>query len=551
MKKAFFLLALVSLSFASLLWQFGTDGAISAKPVIHQNLVVVASEDGYAYGLDPSTGAKRWQASLGGTPGEPVVADNAVYVPLIEGKLAKLGSNGAVQWLSDLSDEQGYNVSRIYGVAISPNTIFLTTNNGVYALEKSGNVRSRLFVFNDSVLTAPAAGQDYVVFGEGNELIRMSQTGAIQWRADIEGGPFWLSNPVIEGGAVFVGALDDRMHAFSVTNGLELWSFRTKSWVVGTPLADEGSVYFGSNDGNVYAVDAGSGLLRWSAPTQLAVLSQPESGIMGGRGVVFVGGTDSNIYAMSRESGEILWKGPASGAAGSPLFYQNKVMFGAEDGRVYSYSTERACSITEPLEAQDSGLKELEVRGNYVSEAGNAKVLVRVNSGDWLEAETGEVDWVYYLDPSASLVAGLNTISCQVADAGGSEAGQTYTTVRITHNPAASLSDLVVTVSPSIVEGEPFTVYVNDGDDGAPVDRFSISFDSVSTQADKNYTTTINEPGTYDVTVQKIGFNDAGVRITVNPSGISPLYLGIGIVLILASLWVLWNKLLKKRFAKK
>ncbi|MEW6748312.1 MAG: PQQ-binding-like beta-propeller repeat protein [Candidatus Micrarchaeota archaeon] len=550
MKKAFFLLALISLSFASLLWQFGTDGPISAKPVIYQNLVVVASDDGNVYALDPATGAKRWQASVGGTPGDPMMADNAIYVPVDEGKVAKIGAGGAVQWVADLRPKET-NVSRIYGIGITSNTIFVTANNGVYALEKGGTLRSRLMSFNDSVLTAPAAGADFIIFGKDDELVKMTQTGAIQWRARIYDGVFWISKPVIEDGVVYVGGLDDRMHAFSVNNGLELWDFRTKSWVGGTPLVQDGVVYFGGNDGNTYALDAGSGKPRWSSQTQLAVISQPESGIMGGGDVVFVGSTDQNVYAMSKSSGEIVWKGSATGAAGSPLFYQNRVVFGAGDGRAYAYSTERACSITSPLEGDEAGRKEVEVRGKYVSEAGSAKIMVRINSGEWMEADTGQVDWVYYVDPSKSLVSGLNTISCQVADAGGSEMGQTHTTVTITHNPTAALSDLVVTVSPDIVEGQPFTIYVNDGDDGSPVNRFGISFDSVSSQSDKNYTTTINEAGNYQVSVKKIGFRDATVNITVNSSGISPLYLGIGIVLLLASFWVLWTRLLKQRFAKK
>lgn len=551
MKTAFLLLALVSLSFASLLWQFGTDGAISAKPLVYQNLVVVASDDGNVYALDPASGTKRWEASVGGTPLEPVMADNAIYVAVAEGKVTKIGSNGVVQWTTDLTSVSKENVSRVYGIDVSPNTIFLTANNGVYSLEKGGAVRSKLMEFNDSTLTAPVADSDYFIFGAEDELIRMSTTGQVKWRTGVEEGPFWISRPVIDGGAVYIGALDSRMHAFSVTNGLELWDMRADSWVTGTPLVKDGTVYYGSNDGLTYAVETGNGYLKWTAPTQLAVISQPEAGIMGGGEVVFVGGTDRNIYAMSRESGEILWKGSASGAVGSPLFYQNKVIFGSSDGKVYAYSTERACSITNPLEGDEIGLKELEVRGKYVSESGNARVMVRVNTGEWVDAETDDVDWVYYVDPSTSLVSGLNAISCQVADAGGSEIGPTYTTVAITHDPSTPLSDLVVSVSPSIVEGEPFTVYVNDGDDGAPVDRFSISFDSVSSQSDKNYTTTINEAGSYEVTVEKIGFNPATVKITVNTSGISPLYLGVGAVLLLASIYVIWTKLLSKRFAKK
>ncbi|MFH0737238.1 MAG: PQQ-binding-like beta-propeller repeat protein [Candidatus Micrarchaeota archaeon] len=550
MKKALILLVLVSLSFASLIWEYSTDGSISAKPVVFQNAIVISSDDGKVYGLDPATGAKKWQTSVGKTPGQPIYADSALYVPISAGKVVKLGSNGAAQWTADLSAAQ-FNASYIFGISVSPKYVFATANNGVYAIEKNGTVKGRIMSLNESVLTPPASGQDFVIFGTGRNLYRLSESGAVAWKATIAEGSFWQSRPVIDGSVVYVGSLDDRMHAYVSTNGMELWEIRADGWVAGTPLVKDGVLYFGAHDGKVYSAEASTGALRWTAPTQMAVVSAPESGLMGGQDVIFVGSTDRNTYAISTSDGEVLWKGTSAGAAGAPLFYQNRVVFGSSDGQVHAYSTERACSITSPLEADTIGRKELVVGGNYVSEAGGAQVLVQVNGGDWTPADTSDVDWISYLDPSAKLVEGINVISCQVADSGGSEAGPTYTTVTVMHDPQSPLSDFKISVSPSIIEGKPFTVYVNDADDGSPVDRFGISFDGVSSQADKNYTTTIDQPGTYKVTVKKVGFNDALVDINVNQSGISPMQIGIGAAVILIVVWMLWTKVFKQRFAKK
>jgi outer membrane protein assembly factor BamB len=549
MKKAFILLALISASFASLLWQFGTDGPISSKPLVFQSMVLVASEDGKLYALDPATGAKKWQALIGGTPRDLILADNAVYIPTAEGKMQKVGAGGAVQWNADLEVRQ-YNVSIIYGSGVASDVIAVTANNGVYLLEKNGSVRSRIMFFNDSILTAPAVGADYIIFGKGDELYRLSRTGQVQWKTRLADGKYWLSKPVVDGSVVYVGALDGKMHAFVTSNGLELWDYRTDSWVAGTPLVKDGVVYFGSNDGAVHAVESGGGNAVWSAKTQLAVISQPETGIMGGGDVIFTGSTDRNIYALSRGTGEAVWMGTASGAVGSPLFYQNRVIFGARDGKVYAYSTERACSITSPLDAEIIGVKELEVRGKYVSEAGGAKVLVKVDDGEWQEANATDMDWVLYVNPQNQLVSGLNVISCQVADLGGSEEGSTYTTVTVTHDPTTPISDLVVRVSPDIIEGKPFTVYVNDADDSSPVDRFALTIDGKVYQSDKNFTLTMTQAGTYKAIVKKIGFRDATVNVVVNPSGISPLYMVLGAALIITITWLLWTRVLKQRFGR-
>jgi len=535
-----------------LIWKYTTDGPISVKPVIYQGAVVVASDDGNVYGFDPATGARKWQASVGKTPNDIAISDNALIISTTKGKIAKIGQNGVIQWQIDLSANPN-NASYVYGASANAKEIFASANNGVFLIEKNGSVRSRLAEYNDSVVSAPAAGVDYFIYGRGKTLYRISDTGTIQWKTTLPStqNVFWLSRPVIEGSVVYIGGLDKRLHAFILTSGLEPWSATTRGWILGTPLIKDGSVYFGSNDGAIYAVDNADGNARWSAQTSLAIQTQPEAGTMGGKDVVFAGGMDKSVYAISRDSGEIVWKGSAEGAAGSPLFYQNKVTFGSQDGKIYAYSTEKACSITSPIEAQVVGLKELVVSGKYVSEAGGATVLVRINDGEWLQADTSDVDWSYDLDPKAMLSAGLNTISCQVSDSMGEESGTLFTTVTVTQDPTIPLSELKVSVSPDIIEGKNFTIYVNDGDDGSPVDRFNITIEGKSALADRNYTLVIPQSGTYKATVKKIGFKDASVNINVNPSGVSPVYLGIAVLLIAVIIWQLWTRFLAQRFAPK
>lgn len=543
------LLSLFSLAHSSLLWQYGTDGAVSARPVIFQGALVVASEDGSIYALEPSTGARRWQTAVGKTPNEVLVFDNAIIASTTGGRVVKTGPSGNRLWELNLNATP-YNVSYVYGASANQRYIFVSANNGVYEIGRDGAVVATLASFEDSVCTAPAAGPDYAVYGSGRSLVKLSESGSVLWNASLASDSFWLSRPVIDGSIIYVGALDGRMHAFSAGNGLEIWDAKTGGWVLSTPLVDDDAVYFGSNDAHVYAVAKGNGEQRWAAQTQLAMETGPEAGTMGGKDVVFAGGSDRNIYAMAKDSGEVVWKGSAQGAIGSPLFYEDAVIFGASDGKVYSYSTERACSITSPREADIAGLKEVVVSGKYVSEAGGATVYVNINDGDWEPANTSGVDWVYYIDPKGKLNAGLNTISCKVSDSGGDESGPVFTTVAINHDPGIPPSNLVVTVSPAIVEKKPFVVFVNDGDDGSPVDRFTLTFQGKEYDGDRNVTLVSQDPGTFPVSVKKLGFNDAGVNVTVNASGVSPVYLVGGSALILIILWRAWGSFKKGRTRK-
>jgi outer membrane protein assembly factor BamB len=544
MRKAFLFILILSFSYASLVWQYSTDGEISLKPVIFQNAVVTASDDGKLYALDPGTGLKKWQANVEKKPTDMLVFNNSLFVSTTTGKIMRIGNTGSVLATIDLKSQ---NATYVYGMSANQKEIFVTASNGVYLIDKSFSVK-KIYNFTESVAGSPIAGQDYVVYGKQNELMKLNENGVKLWNTTLDDGTFWTSRPIIENGVVYVGGLDDKMHAYVATNGLVVWEIMIRNWVMSTPHISNGILYFGGNDGNVYAVDAGNGEVKWAATTQLAVQTTPESGVMGGREVVFVGSSDKSIYAIAKDNGEIVWKTVIGGAVGDPLFYQNEVIFGAQDGNINAYSTERACSIITPLEAELVGLKELVISGRYVAEGSNAYVLVKVNEGEWQYTNTTQDgSWIYYLNPKQSLVFGLNTISCMVVDDFGQESGTTFTTIAINHDSTIPLSSFVVTTSSDIVEGVPFTVYVNDLEDGTPVDRVNITVNGQSYFVDKTTNMTIAQPGEYVITVSKIGFGDASKKINVNSKGVSPLVLVVAGIIILVLVWQIWTGIRRRK----
>ncbi|MBN1170177.1 PQQ-binding-like beta-propeller repeat protein [Candidatus Micrarchaeota archaeon] len=550
MKKLFLILLLISFSFSSLVWEFGTDGEISKKPVIYRNSVVVASDDGTIYALNPSTGSKTWEVRIGEYPNEIFIFDNGLITSTRMGKVIRIGEGGRIAWTADLTS-QLYNVSRIYGASANAKNIFISANNGIYAISKTGEVNI-VTSFANATVTPPASGADFVIYGKGSELIRLSETGTVMFRAHIDDGSFWLSQPVIHENNVYVGSLDDKIHAYRVSNGLKLWEVKSRNWVVSTPIADGNTVYVGSNDGNLYAIDASSGSIRWKTATQLAIKTTPESGYMGGEEVVFVGGSDRNIYAISKNDGSIVWKGPVAGSAGSPLYHQGTVILGAADNNVYAFSTARACSITNPREGDLLGKKEVVITGKLVSESGGVTVLVSINGGNWIEANISESDWQLIVDPSMAFAPGLNSISCRTIDAGGEESGPKFTTVAINNDPNKPLSELKVKLSTSsIIEGTEFSMFVNDGDDGSSVERFTYIINGEERTGSKIINLTLAEPGQYSLIVRKMGFRDYSTTLNVNQSGISPLILGGAVLAIIIIVWQVWTKVLSKRFKKR
>jgi len=538
MRKAFLFILLLSFSYASLVWEYTTGGPVSLKPVTYSSMIVAASDDGKIYALDPTTGLKKWQTTLGGEPTDILVFGNTVVVSTTTAKIVKISNAGTILTTVDLAAQ---NATRIYGMSANQKEIFVTASNGVYRIDQSFNLK-KLQDFTETIVGLPAAGIDYVIYGKGNQLTKLTENGVVSWSIEIEDGSFWTSRPIIDNGVVYVGALDNRMHAYVVNNGLEIWSSLIGNWIMGSPYLENGMLYFGATDGNVYAMSTGSGNVNWEAETQLAVETTPESGTMGGMEVVFIGSSDKGIYAITKNDGEIIWKTIIGGAVGNPLFYYDKIIFGAYDGTISAYNTERACSITNPLEGDMVGLKELSVSGGYVAGT-NPRVMISINNGQWKDTQIEDDGWVYYLNPKEELNVGLNTISCMVVDAYGQESGERYTTIAMNHDPTIALSDFIVTISQNIVEGSEFTIFVNDGEDGTPVDRVNITINGESQIVDKTLNVTIPTAGEYSLIVHKIGFNDANRKVYVNTQGVSPLVLVIAGVIIVFLLWQIWKRI--------
>lgn len=546
MKTYLFLLALFSISFSSLLWQTSTDGEISTKPLAYDNKIIIGSSDGYIYALQPSSGSISWKANVGGEFTDVIESSGSILAATTDCKIIKLNRKGEKIWDVDLKEQ---NATHLFGASYKNNLIYAATNNGLYSINKEGTEVEKIYS-SQGVITPPAIGDGFIVFASKNKLIKLRDSGTTEWKKTLSGGTYWISRPVISGNSVFIGALDNKMHGYQLQGGYNKWSVLTKNWVLNTPHVQNGMVYFGSNDGYVYAVSEISGEIFWKSKTQLAVQSEIESGFMGGHEVVFVGSTDKNIYAMKKDNGEIVWKGSATDWVSGPLFYQNMIIFGSHDGEVYAFSTERACSITDPGEGTIIGGKELVVKGKSVSESGAAKVFVSINNAIWEEASLDEEgSWAYRINPSKKLNKGLNTISCKVVDAAGEETGSKLTTVGIVFDDSIEPSELVVTVSPVIVENEPFTVYVNDGDDGSPVEMFELTVGEKNYSGNESINLTLSA-GSYPIMVQKIGFEDYKSTIEVHSTGIDPIFIGVVLVIILVIIWLVWSKLIAPRFKK-
>ena len=541
MKRVFlFFLLLSTFSFSSLVWQFNANGEVDTRPLVFSNSILVASSDGSIDLLNPVSGSKIWEKKVSGTPVQPVIFQGKALIATTNGDVALFGTDGSKQWETDLNASK--NVTFVYGLDVSANTVYISSDKGILTLSAAG--ANATIIYNSSTLrTPPTVSGNSILFGDGDYLIKIGTSGNLEWKKNV--GGTWRSKPVVEGSGVYVGGLDKKMHSLLLSNGGEKWAIETGNWVLSTPLLEGGKAYFGSNDGYVYAVSQVDGSIYWNTKGLLALQGQPESGMLGGTEAIFASGTDGSVYAFDSETGDILWRSPLAKWASDPLYYQNNIIFGSKDRTVSAYSTERACSIKTPSDAEILGLKEVKVTGGAVSESGSPTVEVQVNTGSFEKATQNGSNWVYYIDPSKSFISGINTISCRVSDSSGSESG-TYTSVDVIYDPTIPKSSLIVTTSGSKLEGESLAMYVNDGTDGSPVERFSLSLNGLSYNGSEFVNITAPSGGSYQLIVKKIGYDDSVQKLDIYSKGISPLIILAVAAIIVIIAWQAYPRLVKK-----
>ena len=139
-----------------------------------------------------------------------------------------------------------------------------------------------------------------------------ADTGRVQWEKTLaEVHPLDDANtptPTVTKGVVFIGSADGVMRALRLSDGGELWNFKTGESVlplgpgnfhapriVSQALVTESTVFFGGCDGKFYALDRRKGTLLWSYDLGLPVTGSPA--ISGN--TLYVSDWDGNVYSFT------------------------------------------------------------------------------------------------------------------------------------------------------------------------------------------------------------------------------------------------------------
>jgi eukaryotic-like serine/threonine-protein kinase len=340
---------LIPFFFSGLIILFSSCGKQFSKdeplPEEFNPTVIIGSQNGFVYALDPQTSAKIWEFQAGANVQAcPVVLGDFVYVAAENGDLHRLDAKrgtklktfsiGSQILSTPFGEEKGHHDSTwlFFGAA----------DNKLHAFNMTGDVERWAFPTGGQIISSPVAYDTLLIFAsyDGNVYAVRRDSGFLSWTFSAGANAKFYSSPTVlpynmtdtSLGYVYIGGQDGNMYCLNVNDGTLKYKYTTGGPIRSSPIVHGGNVIFGSNDYKLYCIDVASGLQRWVIPTDDQIVSSPYAL----NNFLYVGSYDYNMYCVNILQGKVEWKFKTGAIIkSSPMIYDNKLYFGSHDKYLY------------------------------------------------------------------------------------------------------------------------------------------------------------------------------------------------------------------------
>jgi len=253
-------------------WSVKVTSEVLSAPSIQPNRVIVRSNDGRVFGLDPADGSRKWvfdrglpTLSVRGNA-SPVSINGATIIGYDDGSLVALRDEDGLRiWEQVVAESDGRTeIERLSDI----DGEILVDSDQVYAASYHDKVMA-LSAANGQPLWAHDVGSYSGVTLAGDKLLLSDKQGNI-WALDRStGNSLWkqnvllnrqLTTPVVQGEYGVVGDLDGYLHWFKLDTGdIVGREHIEKSAIRGTPqVSASGVLYAVSNEGKLAAYQLGN-----------------------------------------------------------------------------------------------------------------------------------------------------------------------------------------------------------------------------------------------------------------------------------------------------
>ena len=254
-------------------WRAKVTSEVIAAPLITPDRIIVRSNDGRTFGLDPADGTRKWVFDRG----IPALSVRGNGAPVSDGQLAYLGyddgtvvalriNDGLVAWTQLIAESEGRNdldrmadvdgelalgFSELYATSYAGQTMAISTQNGRPLWNRDTGGYSGLALLGDRVVLSDPAGTVWALD---------RNTGSALWRQEALARR-WLTTPAIQGSYLVVGDLDGYVHWLRSDDGVIVGRDRAgKAPIRGTPQV--------TPTGTLIVLDAEGRLSAYPSPAQ-------------------------------------------------------------------------------------------------------------------------------------------------------------------------------------------------------------------------------------------------------------------------------------------
>jgi|GEM_PF-4258455 len=286
----------------SILWNFTVPATNSVQPYVQSSpfvkggVVYFSAGNGYVYALNVSDGNELWNHSISQTnlnevtdySSSPVVVGDYLYVgegAYKEGKngsFYKLDINNNGAEVCSFAQEGGNEFS---SVLVRDDVAYIGSGlpyNYTYAFYTSNCSLKWKKSLNSFVISSPLLVGNYLIISEDGNAT--NQTYALNISSDDASRVIWnsssfgdsiSSSAFYSNGLLYVGSDDNYLHVLNLTNGQEVWNYKTGEDVDSSPVVVNGVVYFGSSDNSFYAVNVSTHQQFWNVTSTNQFDSSP------------------------------------------------------------------------------------------------------------------------------------------------------------------------------------------------------------------------------------------------------------------------------------
>jgi outer membrane protein assembly factor BamB len=317
-----------------MVWKFGTGGIVRSCPSISNEIVYIASDDGFVYAIHAKDGGPAWKTDIGNAyPHEERV---------------NLGTSPSPSGFDYRQSSPVFADGLIYVGSFDGNVYALDANDGkvVWKFKTGAKVRATPTIFNGVV---------YIGSWDGKSYALEAKTGKPLWYAPVQGQV--QSTALVVDGMVITASRKASVQALDLQTGELVWeySYGPNLWVESSPRLAGDKIIIGSSGSNtILGIDYKTGELAWMFSAGSFTWSTPlpidDTVYIGGAGfnkqgysgmfVLQVTNKNLPFNNVKRRVFSVLDtlenSGTISGVAGSPVMADGTLFFGALDGNLYA-----------------------------------------------------------------------------------------------------------------------------------------------------------------------------------------------------------------------